>query len=84
VRVERDLLLGSVDLLICCRTPPFAASTYSKDRARLLRHVVPDLFCSEVATLARRYALDLQRALQHGCDADRGVGLDEELPASRE
>jgi transposase len=57
---------------------PFDASTFSKNRERLLAHDVAHQFFDVVVRQARRGGPALGRALQRGRHVDRGLGLAQE------
>lgn len=59
----------------------FDASTFSKNRARLLEHTVASQFFGAVVGEARPPAAAVRGALQRGRDALGGMGVDEEHPA---
>ena len=59
----------------------FDASSFAKNRDRLIEHEVARLFFEGVIRQAKESAPDLDRALHGRRDADRRMGVVQELPA---
>ena len=81
-RLRYDLLFKwFLDLNIS--DEPFDASTFSKNRERLLAADVARAFFTEVVAEATAPPAALRRALHGGRDAAGGLGLAQELPPAR-
>jgi transposase len=61
--------------------PGFVQETFSKNRERLMKHHVASLFLGKVVRAGESGGTDERRPFHRGRDADRRVGIAQELPA---